>query len=213
MTTNHQYLDKYPISANSEKLIVGTIHPHDHNNFTIPFFYGNVTSLWTILSEAFPNELHKPLTLKGILAFLEEKKISVSDVIRKCERTNPTALDKDLVVTELNNQILDDIRNSKISEILFTSGFGKNNAFKLFYADILELKITSEIRQNRGITLGEEIFGRPVKLTILFSPSGTANVGLSTSKTYLEKKDKYEGSTRPVHDFKVDYYREKFGSK
>jgi hypothetical protein len=37
ITTTHQYLDKYPISKDSEKLIVGTIHPHDHDNFTIPF--------------------------------------------------------------------------------------------------------------------------------------------------------------------------------
>jgi hypothetical protein len=50
MKTRHQYLDKFPISADSEKFIVGTIHPHDYNNFIIPFFYGNVTSIWTILS-------------------------------------------------------------------------------------------------------------------------------------------------------------------
>ncbi len=213
MTTIHQYLEKYPISANSEKLIVGTIHPHAHDNFAIPFFYGNVTSIWTLLSEAFPNDLKQPLTLDGILKFLESKKISVSDTIRKCNRKNPTALDKDLIVIELNKQIKEEIKNSKISEILFTSGFGKNNAFKLFYVDILRLKITSEIKRNRQVTLDKEIFGRPIKLTILYSPSGSSNVPLSTSKIYLDNKHKYAKSSRPVYDFKVDYYRDNFDSK
>jgi hypothetical protein len=213
MTTTHQYLDKYPISEDSEKLIVGTIHPHDHDNFTIPFFYGNVTSIWTLLSEAFPNDLQRPLTLDGILKFLKSKKISVSDTIRKCDRKNPTALDKDLIPLELNKQIKDDIRKSKVSEILFTSGFEKNNAFKLFYVDILGLKITPEIRSNRQVMLDKELFGRPIKLTVLYSPSGSSNVPLSTSKIYLDNKHKYAKSSRPVYDFKVDYYRDNFDRK
>ncbi len=210
MITTHQYLDKYPISKDSEKLIVGTIHPHNHDSFIIPFFYGNVISLWNILSEAYPNDLKKPIKLNGILDFLKFKKISVSDTIWKCERKNPTALDKDLIPIELNRQIKDNIKNSKISEILFTSGFGKNNAFRLFYVDILGLKITKEIRAKREVILKKEIFGRPIKLTVLYSPSGTSNVGLSKSKAYLDKKKKYEKSSRPVYDFKIDYYKEKF---
>jgi len=210
MITTHQYLDKYPISKESKKLIVGTIHPHDHESFIIPFFYGNVISLWTILSEAFPKDLKKPITLKRILDFLKTKKISVSDTIRKCERENPTALDKDLKPIELNRQIKYDIRNSQISEILFTSGFGKNNAFRLFYVDILGLKITKDIKERRGVTLDKDIFGRPIKLTVLYSPSGTSNVGLSKSQLYLDNKNKYMNSSKPVYDFKVDYYKEKF---
>jgi hypothetical protein len=213
MRTTHQYLDKYPITAESEKLIVGTIHPHDHNNFAIPFFYGNVTSIWTILSEAFPQDLKRPLTLDGILKFLQDKKISVSDTIVKCDRKKPTAFDKDLIPIELNKKIKEDIKNSKITEILFTSGFGKNNAFRLFYVDILRLKITQGIKEKRGVIIDNQIFGRPIKLTVLYSPSGSSNVGLSKSKLYLDSKEKYEKSARPVYDFKVDYYREKFDRK
>jgi hypothetical protein len=51
--------------------------------------------------------------LDGILKFLKNKKITVSDTIRKCDRKNPTALDKDLIPIELNKQIKDDIRKSK----------------------------------------------------------------------------------------------------
>ena len=133
MRTIHQYLDKYPIAKDSERLIVGTIHPHDHHNFSIPFFYGNVASIWTILSEAFPSELGKPIQLEGVLRFLKKRKISVSDTIIQCNRKKPSALDQDLIPVELNLKLREEIRNSKVREILFTSGFGRNNAFKLFY--------------------------------------------------------------------------------
>lgn len=210
MITTHQYIDKYPIAKDSEKLIVGTIHPHNYQNFIIPFFYGNVISIWNILSDAFPNELQKPLTINRILQFLNSKKISMSDTIIKCQRIKPTTLDEDLVPLELNTKMINDIKNSNIKEIFFTSGFGKNSAFKLFYVDILGLSITKEIREKRETMLNEHIFGRPVKLTILYSPSGSSNVGLSKTKAYLNNKAKYINSKRPVYDFKVDYYRDKF---
>ena len=210
MTTNHQYLDKYAISSDSEKLIVGTIHPHDHNNFIVPFFYGNKLSIWTILNEAFNNEIGQEITLDGILKFLERHRISVSDTIIKCDRKNPTALDKDLIPLTLNTGLVDQIKNSNIKEIFFTSSFQTNNAFKLFYVDILGLKITPDIRKARQTTLDKSIFGRPVKLIVLYSPSGSSNVPLSTSKIYLDNKHKYSKSARPVYDFKVDYYRDNF---
>ena len=210
MRTTHQYLDKYPISRKSNKLIVGTIHPHYHEKFHLPFFYGNVLSIWTILNDAFPNDLPKPLTLENILAFLESRKISLSDTIRICDRINPTALDEDLVPIELNEGIKVDIINSEISEILFTSGFGKNNAFKLFYENILGLKITAHIREKREVIVDREIFGRPVKLVALYSPSGASNRGISRSKLYLKNVDKYKDSKKPIYDFKVDYYRQMF---
>jgi hypothetical protein len=93
-------------------------------------------------------------------------------------------LDNHLIPIELNKKIIDDIKNSKINEILFTSGFGKNNAFSLFFVVILGLKITKEIKEARELTLDKLIFGRPIKLTILYSPSGSSNVGLSKSKLY-----------------------------
>lgn len=211
MITQHQYLKKYPISKSSKKLIVGTIHPHFHEKFALPFFYGNKLSLWNLLNEAFHYSEGESLTLKSILAFLEKHQISISDTILECRRIKPTALDKDLAPLLLNHGIVDQIKNSEITEIFFTSGFGKNNAFKLFYADILKLKITAEIKRNREVILDESIFGRPVKLTILYSPSGAANIALSTSKIYQENKDNYLQSNRPVYDFKIDYYKEKLG--
>ncbi|HMI78855.1 MAG TPA: hypothetical protein VK484_08675 [Ferruginibacter sp.] len=210
MQTEHQYLDKYPIPLNSERLILGTIHPHNHERFIIPFFYGNKLSIWKILNEAFPNELGDTITLTSIIRFLETHKIAVSDTIIKCERKNPTALDEDLIPLEYNHALIEQIKKSNIKEILFTSGFQKNNAFKTFYVNILGLKITPEIRRNKKAILDASIFGRPIKLTVLFSPSGSSNVGLSKSKRYLENQEKFSGSLKPVHDFKVSYYKEAF---
>ncbi|MBK6965070.1 MAG: hypothetical protein IPH20_14310 [Bacteroidales bacterium] len=58
--------------------------------------------------------------------------------------------------------------------------------------------------------LDNEVFGRKVKLKILYSPSGSSNVGLSKCRLYLDNKSKYENSSRPVYEFKVDYYRQAF---
>ncbi len=213
MRTIHQYLDKYPIDPHSKKLIVGTIHPHAHEKFVLPFFYGNVISLWSILSDSFPEELKKPVTLEAVLQFLKKRRISMSDTILVCDRKKPTALDEDLIPVELNTNIVEQVRRSNINEIFFTSGFGKNGAFRLFYEKILGLKITTQIKENRQVVLDKSIFGRPVKLIILYSPSGASNVGLSQTKLYLENKDKFSKSARPVYDFKVQYYRNMFAEK
>ncbi|HWB94253.1 MAG TPA: hypothetical protein VG605_20505 [Puia sp.] len=210
MTTIHQYLAHYPISPTSEKLIVGTIHPHDHASFRVPFFYGNECSLWKILHEAFPDELLDPYQLDAILAFLHGRKIAMSDMILECERTTPAALDEDLIPRRLNHELLDQIRHSNIREILFTSGFGKNAAFKLFYSNILKRSISATIRQEKEILLEPNLFGRPVLLRILYSPSGTANTGLVRSKLFLERKDQFRQFKAPVQAFKVDYYRRMF---
>jgi G:T/U-mismatch repair DNA glycosylase len=214
LKTTHQYLDLYPVRADSEKLIVGTIHPHFHEQFELPFFYGNRLSIWRILDEAFPGEMGQPLSVEGIHAFLVKRKISVSDTILECLRKNRSALDKDLIPTRLNHELIGQIRHSNINQVFFTSGFGTNNAFRLFYEKIMGLKISPEIRKNREVWLDKSYFGRPVQLTILYSPSGAANIAMATSALYLPHKKKYEaGGPRPVHRFKVDYYREKFGGK
>jgi hypothetical protein len=212
MTTRHQYLDLYPILPESKKLILGTIHPHDHEMFLVSFFYGNKLSIWKILNEAFPGELGQPISLPGITAFLRKYQIAISDTICECNRKKPTALDSDLIPTKLNYDLVEQIKKSRIEEIFFTSGFQTNNAFKLFYVDILKQELTKEIRSSREVILDSSFFDRPIKLTVLYSPAGTANVGLSKSKIYLENKRKYEYSKTPVQAFKIDYYKTKFQS-
>jgi G:T/U-mismatch repair DNA glycosylase len=210
MITHHQYLAKHPISPASEKLIVGTIHPHDHEKFTLPFFYGNQCSLWKILQAAFPTELTNAQSLDSILAFLRRRKIAMSDMIWECKRTTPAALHKDLIPTVLNEELPDQNRHSNIREVFFTSGFDKNAAFQLFYKRVLGQRITPAIRKSKEVTLDSAILGRPIRLRILYSPSGTANTGLVRSAAYIANQHKYSGQSTPVQAFKIDYYREMF---
>lgn len=202
MTTQHQYLDHYPIDADRKLLILGTIHPHNVDDFQLPFFYGNRNSIWNILSDAFPGALAQPVTLAGILSFLQQRKIAVSDTIVQCSRKSATALDSDLVPELLNHALLDQIRQSEIERILCTSAFGKNNAFKLLYENILGQKLTPAIRTAREVMLTPDIFGRPVLVKALYSPSGSSNISLSKHPLYLGSKEKYAGSSRPVYDLK-----------
>ncbi len=208
--TRHQHIDLYPIPKYSERLILGTIHPHHHEKFLLPFFYGNKNSIWEIFSDAFPELLPKPLTLEKVLHFLHVKKIAVSDTVLTCERNKSTYLDNDFTCLQLHTDLIDQIKKSKIKEVFFTSGFGKNNAFKLFYTDILKQKITPAIRKNKEVILNNSFFGREVKLTILMSPSGSANIAWATSALYRAHAHLYKNSKRPVYDFKVDYYRKMF---
>lgn len=212
VSTKHKFIDKYKIDKNSEKLILGTIHPNNYSEFKLDFFYGNKLTLWTILNSAFDNQLGNPISVESILLFLNNNKIAISDVIYECKRLNETALDKDLFDINYNPNLFNQIKSSNINEILFTSGFQKNNAFKLFYEGILNKKITKEIKVNRGVTLENSIFGRQIKLTVLYSPSGSANIGISKSKEYLMNKKDYQKHQNPIKHFKIQYYKKQFST-
>lgn len=211
MITHHQYLTNEPFDLTSETLIVGTIHPHKHEDFSVPFFYGSECSLWVIFHEAFPAELPNPYNLRDIQAFLRRRKISMSDMIWECERKDSNALDNDLVPIRLNEELPEQIRQSNIREVFFTSGFDKNAAFKLFYRNLLKRSITKKIHEEREVTFEPALFGRPVRLKILYSPSGRAVTGLSMNKHYLANEEKYRHFPAPVKAFRVDYYRQIFG--
>lgn len=210
LRTVHEYLDLYPVSPKSEKVVVGTIHPHDTSQFKIPFFYGSKLSLWNLLDRASGGEIGRPITLENVLLFLARHKIAMSDTVRECLRNGTSWADNDLVPTRLNLELLEQIRDSNIKEVLFMSGFGKNNAFRLFYTGMLGRRISPEIRKNRAIVLEKSLFGRPVRLSVLYSPSGAANIALAQAEIYKAVKEKYAGSPTPLYDFKVDYYREMF---
>ncbi|WP_448104061.1 hypothetical protein [Pedobacter panaciterrae] len=206
MITNHQYLFKFPIDPSAEKLILGTIHPHNHEKFLMQFFYGNELSLWKIFHNAFPSELPDPGNLRSVLVFLKNRKLTVSDTIISCKRLNPTALDEDLIPIKLNGKALKEgIMNSSIKEVLCTSGFNKNNAFKLFYCDILGLKLTSAIRKAKEIDLPLSIFGRPVKLRFIYSPSAYANRGIGNSPGYKVVRE-----VLSVDQYRVTLYKKAF---
>jgi len=206
--TNHRFISQYPISANSEKLVVGSIHPNE----AVPgelLFFGNDNSLWKNLNEAFPDELNEPIDQADIIQFLEKRKIAISDTVVQCVRLSASAQDKDMVPTVLNVELLPQIRNSNITEILFTGGFGINSPFRIFYETLLGQKFTYSVRTNRGITLEKSFFGREVKLSVLYSASGNANVGIARSKQFQAVRDTL-GDSLPIRQFRIKYYQEKF---
>src|SRR5690606_18078002 len=181
-------------------LIIGTIHPHKTDDFIIDFFYGNKNSLWSILSNAFPNKNFS--SLKHITETLEKSSTAISDMIRKCDRDNDKITqDKDLYNLCLNTkEIREGIKNSSIKTIFLTSRFGKNNAAKLF-VDNFNIKYkNSWDEQSSSFVIPKDIFGREIKAIVLFSPSGQANTGISKSLAYKEKRHMYLNKRTPVNE-------------
>ncbi len=207
--TEHLYVDQYPIHHTDEILILGTIHPHQDDFFMMPFFYGNKNSIWNLMRDAFPKELPASYTLDDVLLFLHRRNIALSDTILKCERLDEGASDDKLRPLELNMALIEQIRNSDIRQIYCTSGFGKNSAFRLFYEGMLGLKLSADIRQAKQVILPESIFGRPVRVNLLPSPSGAANIALARSAAF--KNSRYYGQPeRPVYRYKVSLYQKLF---
>ncbi len=211
--SEHLYLKRYPINPKSKKLIVGTIHPADSKRFLIPFFYGNRNSLWTILRDAFPNEFltssPHPIELTEVLRFLNKTKISMSDTIVSCKRLSDSAQDRALSDLHLNTDLVEQILDSEIDQVFFTSGFGTNSAFRLFYQGILKKPLTSAMKSKREF-IDQETFGRPVRYSILFSPSGSAMRSIARSQEYLKSSVMYAGRATPIKDFRTDQYRTAF---
>ena len=203
LITNHKFLAKYPIDRTATKLLLGTIHPHFHEHFEMQFFYGNELTLWKIFQKAFPDDLKHPGNVNCVLSFLKNKKLAVSDTILQCERINPTALDKDLKIKKYNDfDLLETIENSNIQEILCTSGFGKNNAFKIFYNEILKLPLSKKIRDSREATIEFKNSKKQVKIKALYSPSRRANMGIGGSKGYKAVKNQMT-----VDQYRINLYK------
>jgi len=204
--SQHKYIEKYPIKRTDRYLILGTIHPH--GNSKLDFFYGNAGTFWEILSNATKLDFN---SLDNILEIFNQNKIAISDMILECEREDETVTrDSDLYNLKLNNNIKNEILQSEIKTIFFTSAFGKNNAAKLFF-DIFELNAQVPKSWKETYEFHIMVEGKKIKCIILLSPSGASNIGISRSKIYLPKKNKYiKGYDKPVKQFKIDFYKSKF---
>lgn len=207
MKTIHKFIDKYPINPDSKRLIIGTIHAPTTD--VVEFFYGSSVSIWRIFKESFPNIILDPTNLDSILEFLKRNKMSVTDTIRICDRIDDSALDSKLIPSEYNTKLLDQLLNSKVDTLYFTSGFGKNNAFRLFYVNILGHRYVEDAKKKRrefDLTIQDRVF----KCNILYSPSGSANRSIARSIEYKNSAEKYSGFQRPINAFRIDKYREMF---
>lgn len=210
VTTIHNYIDLYPISQNSTRLIVGTIHPHLINDFNVDFFYGNIGSFWNILSNSFPNQ--QLANLQQILGTLNRYGVSITDMIRQCDRENEqvTADSKLFNIIDNGDQVENGIINSAIDTIYFTSRFGRNNAAKLF-ADRFNINYRQTFNETTSeFHIREEVFGRQIRAVVLYSPSNQANIGITGAAPYLDNIEHYGQFEHPVKQFKIEFYQRKF---
>ncbi|PUZ28643.1 hypothetical protein DCC81_03935 [Chitinophaga parva] len=211
MTTHHRYLDRHPVNPSARAIIIGTIHPHDYTGFAMDFFYGSQCSTWTILAEAFPDRFPNPITREAVLDFLTTHRITMSDTIRSCDRISNTALDTHLIPRAFNLQLVDQLRNSQIEHVFFTSGAGKNGALRTFYTGILRYKyLPITVSLSKTGLLPTDIFGRDIAYTVLYSPATTADRGIMKTKAFKEVRHLYQHYDSPVHAYKVALYRQAF---
>jgi len=208
VTTTHNYIDNYPIGQNSNKLIVGTIHPHLVGNFNIDFFYGNVASFWDILSNAFPQRQFG--NLNEIIETLDTYNVAITDIIRQCDRENENVTADSGLYNIVHNgeQIKAGIQNSKIDTIYFTSRLGVNNAAKLF-VDTFDIIYKFDPLTSEFI-IPPKYFGRQIRCVVLYSPSNMANIGISRAAPYRSNFEHFQEFEHPIKQFKIEFYQNKF---
>jgi hypothetical protein len=203
----HRYLKKYPIDPNSKHWIIGTIHAPKPD---LDFFYGSSSSIWKIFKESFPEIEIDPNNVDSILRFLNKNGISITDTIVCCHRIKEdSALDKDLIPIQFNEELKYLIQSSKVEHLYFTSGFGKNNAFRLFYTKIIGhgwVEVYLKTQREFSITIGN----KKVQCHILLSPSGSANLSIARSKEYKAVAGNYKIYEHPINKFRIDFYRKVF---
>jgi hypothetical protein len=208
----HKYIDNYPIKPDSKHLIIGTIHAPLKNKFKIDFFYGSSSSLWRLFHDSFPDIDLDSENLNSILRFLDRNRISITDTIKVCRRKKiDSALDTDLIPIVFNKDMKEQIINSEIENLYFTSGFGKNNAFRLFYVNVLNngyVKDWMKKQKEFKLTINEK---KTVTCHILISPSEAANRSVGRNDEYKAMKHLLlESNLPPTYAYKIRQYQNVF---
>jgi G:T/U-mismatch repair DNA glycosylase len=174
----HRYIPNYPLETGLEYLIIGTIHPNSKP--IIDYYYGNVASFWKIIEVIYPTySFDSPRKIRD---WQSDFKIGITDTIIQCRRKKQTPLDSDLIVDDedynwaLKDYVIDNCKSLKC--FLFTSGEGKNAAYKNFK------KI-----------MGKEFEIVRNKCIVLPSPSG------SSTLSFFKGKDEHYGLVLPFYNF------------
>jgi G:T/U-mismatch repair DNA glycosylase len=172
---DHQFDIVVPSGA--KHLIIGTFHTHP-DNFSYPFYYsGKENMFWVIMGKVFDHRFSHPngdLAAEERKRFLLERKIGITDMIKKCYRRNHSSSDTDLFPIILNDilSVLD--RHSAIDTLIFTSRtevFGALGLFKTFLLQKgLEL-MEPKKRSDRILEAGFARNGRNYKILVPYSPS------------------------------------------
>lgn len=120
----------FPQLKTGKKLILGsfppkrfTTEPQNLMKSDVDFFYGSVANeFWKMFCTSKGLDFDWRLNLEKLKSHLIANNWIVSDIILKTTRRIDNALDKDLLVTEWNIKIINElIENNKIETIYFTS--------------------------------------------------------------------------------------------
>lgn len=194
----HPYINNhFDFKVPKRYLIIGTFPPNpdcSEREGEIPFFYGNVNSLWSIIKDTglYPEYIFT--TIKEINKWLDDYDVGVTDVLKSCSRANEkicSTLDTDLIVKPGDL----DIRLKQYIETYI------NSIVRIFFTSGSEIKASNSAYYLFGQLMGKSfIKGNKEKLIKLPSPSGNANTSL-----YRGKKEKF-GLVDEFYTFLSDNY-------
>lgn len=217
----HKYIKTTPIETKDKAIILGTIYPgktvetNPTKNFLCDFYYGNQYSLWRKLKNIFTDldiltfdqvkgKTFRKESAGKIIKMLKENHIAISDTILSADRNGTRSQDTfDENKTKYNTDLKDQIKNSDIKTIIFTS----LDAKKRFFTHILKVK-DSSLSNDIGIKTSisnDSGLGNDISYTILPSPSNRAS---RVSNTFL-KEQKMNPDTCYT-DWKKKVYEETF---
>ncbi|HCE42048.1 MAG TPA: hypothetical protein DET40_00685 [Lentisphaeria bacterium] len=167
----------------------------------IDFYYGSRSNkFWIILSEVFNSgRLDSSDKIKKLLG---NRKIAISDVVRRCRRLPArSALDQNLKDIEFNHGIKDMlIKNPSIRTIIFTSAFVERIFYRYFPVDV------EKYNKQKTFILPDD--GRRIKTIVLYSPSNMAVRGIRLNKEFKLRKSQDRHFTE--NDFRIGQYRKFF---
>ncbi|OHD55246.1 MAG: hypothetical protein A2Y33_16295 [Spirochaetes bacterium GWF1_51_8] len=206
---NNKYFGYLP-NRDIKYLIIGTFPPLDviiNRRRNIPFFYGGEQNEFWNLLEKLTNYSFNFNSINGnYLSFFNRYGIGITDILYKTERIEPDYRDKNLNPI-LKNNILCLLKDfSKIERIYFTSGgpmivkINRNNlksAFGWFYECFTEEKIDIS---NKILNFENRL----IKIHILYSPSRSANGGISRiyrGKPFEESLCNFLSKMIQFHDY------------
>jgi hypothetical protein len=194
----HPYINNhFDFKVPKRYLIIGTFPPNPkcaERSGELPFFYGNVNSLWSIIKNTGLYPDYTFTTVNDIKKWLDDYEVGVTDVLKSCSRANDkicSTFDTDLVI---NDEDLDDrlkkyiINNQvNIEKIFFTSGSDVKTSNSAYY--LFKTLMGSKFVKNHKD-----------KLIKLPSPSGNSNTSL-----YRGKQNKF-GLIDEFYTFLSDNY-------
>jgi len=205
----HPWLFKFPISQDAKYLIIGT-HPPMPYTAKLEFYYGNMNEFWRFLDHIYPgNDLYSNgcTEIRDVLFFLKKIKMSITDIV------NVTHVEKfstdnemgKIQPEDLNPELFQWLKDSKIETIYFTSFGGANSAknlFKKWYRNQF-----GKVCKISSAHVNEvEMFGRLIEVIDLFSPSPTAKRGSNNITEYKDWLLNGNGNN-DYDDFRIYWYK------